>query len=128
MAFYNLPVFNILADFSVYDGVTRTVVLSSIPCQLQNNWKRGQTVVQVLDPVFGEPFDSYGSLVKVPAGTNVFLPNYTNGYIATYLEVPAGSGRLYEIIQVDDCAKGFSNEYRVCLVGAVWFEWPVPTP
>jgi len=42
------------------------------------------------------------------------------------LEVPAGSDRVYTVRWVDDCHKGFSNEYRVALVEH--FNQPFPLP
>jgi len=57
------------------------------------------------------------------------------------VEVPAGSGRFYMVLTVEDVAKGFPNEYRHALIcqlnsetilisGNPWGapSWPVPTP
>ena len=57
------------------------------------------------------------------------------------VEVPAGTGRFYQVITVEDVGKGFSNEYRsatICqmnpetslITGNPWGcpSWPVPTP
>jgi hypothetical protein len=48
-----------------------------------------------------------------------------------YVEVPAGTGRWYQVVAVDDVAKGFTNEYRMAVcqstnqhVGT----WPFPYP
>lgn len=63
-------------------------------------------------------------LLLLPKGTDVrghwaFAPDF--------VEVPAGSGRKYTVEDVDDIAKGFSNEYRIASIG--WaVGWPVPTP
>jgi hypothetical protein len=49
---------------------------------------------------------------------------------ADVVEVPAGSGRIYQIIGVDDIGKGFANEHRAALL--VWTvafgSWPTPIP
>jgi hypothetical protein len=42
-------------------------------------------------------------------------------------EIPAGSGRFYEIIEVDDVAKGFNNEHRYGLLRK-FGSWPAPIP
>jgi hypothetical protein len=46
------------------------------------------------------------------------------------VEVPAGSGRYYEVVQVDDAGKGFPNEHRIAgLIATVDLGmWPVPYP
>lgn len=50
------------------------------------------------------------------------------------VEIPAGSGRTYGIIDVDDVAKGFSNEFRLGQLAAVQHitggaaTWPFPIP
>lgn len=43
------------------------------------------------------------------------------------LEVPAGSGRIYQPMFVDDVAKGFANEHRFAMIWQA-FAWPVPMP
>jgi hypothetical protein len=52
------------------------------------------------------------------------------------VEVPAGSGRFYAVVWVDDVGKGFPNEYRNALIGVVRGVglvpqlplWPTPYP
>jgi len=44
-----------------------------------------------------------------------------------FVEVPAGTGRIYVVIYVDDLGKGFSNEHRGALLTAV-SGWPQPIP
>jgi hypothetical protein len=41
---------------------------------------------------------------------------YVSGFFNDLVEVPAGSGRYYVVFSVDDCAKGFANEYRCALL------------
>lgn len=49
---------------------------------------------------------------------------------ADWVEVPAGSGRIYEVLDVDDIGKGFSNEHRIAILLASTFFgfWPAPIP
>jgi hypothetical protein len=42
-------------------------------------------------------------------------------------EVPAGSGRFYTVIYVDDLGKGFANEHRGALLQSRG-GWPQPIP
>lgn len=64
----------------------------------------------------------------LPAGTDVRGPACASG--PDWVEVPAGTGRIYEVVGVDDSGKGFPNEHRVALVAwSVNFgPWPEPVP
>lgn len=42
------------------------------------------------------------------------------------VEVPAGSGRWYQVIGVDDIGKGFSNEHRTGAIFALAGSWVAP--
>jgi len=54
----------------------------------------------------------YGGLaVLCPAGTDI-RDSKCNG-ACDLIELPAGSGRFYLVLFVDDVAKGFPNEYRI---------------
>lgn len=44
------------------------------------------------------------------------------------VEVPAGSGRLYWVIGVDDIGKGFANEHRFAYIVACLAGWTAPYP
>lgn len=47
------------------------------------------------------------------------------------VELPAGSRRYYDIVDVEDVAKGFPNEFRIAAVTVttnVTPPWPVPYP
>jgi hypothetical protein len=51
-----------------------------------------------------------------------------------YVEVPAGSGRYYAVLEVDDIGKGFANEHRCAVIefNKTSFptlpDWPEPYP
>lgn len=46
-----------------------------------------------------------------------------------FVEMPAGSGAIYDVLDVADMAKGFPNEHRVAwLVPDVNFPMPIPLP
>jgi hypothetical protein len=73
----------------------------------------------------GVPF--YGMSLLVPALTDVRADPYFTS--ADTVEVPAGSGRWYYVVFVDDIGKGFANEHRAAqLVQYLRPTWPVPTP
>lgn len=61
----------------------------------------------------------------VPRLTDIRGIFHTTG--SDVIECPAGSGRHYTVIWVDDVAKGFANEYRLAMI-VVKVPWPTPTP
>lgn len=78
-----------------------------------------------------------------PAGTDIRVDSTLQmqapvTHRADYLECPAGSGRWYYVNNVDDVAKGFSNEYRMATAfpigpllddsGPANHQWPMPIP
>jgi len=66
-----------------------------------------------------------GMWLLLPAGTDV--QDTKNGSAADVVEVPAGSGRVYHAVWVDDIGVGFANEHRFAeLVG--FSPWPTPFP
>lgn len=53
----------------------------------------------------------------------------TGGDGPDWVECPAGSGRIYIVIHVDDYGKGFANEHRFAVMTYTEsFPWPVPIP
>jgi hypothetical protein len=69
--------------------------------------------------------DTLLALLLVPALTDVRDISTPSG--ADLVEVPAGSGRLYQAKQVDDIGKGFANEHRFAVIYKL-FPWPQPIP
>jgi len=65
--------------------------------------------------------------LRLPANTDV--QDYFNGVGPDYVEVPAGSGRGYFVVRVDDIGGGFPNEHRFAML-AKWglAAWPTPFP
>lgn len=66
------------------------------------------------------PLQTAGTIVVVcikwPAGTDVRpLYGFNGGLVMSgdVVELPALSGRFYEIISVDDVARGYANQYRI---------------
>lgn len=64
----------------------------------------------------------------LPVGTDVRSEVCTTG--ADWVEVPAGSGRLYFVYGVDDIGKGFPNEHRFALLLPTdnFGPWTTPIP
>jgi hypothetical protein len=69
-----------------------------------------------------------GILLLVPAGTDLRpLRGFALGS-RDQCEVPAGSGRFYDIDAIEDVAKGFPNEYRVALLAQNTYTGAPPLP
>lgn len=66
----------------------------------------------------------------LPRGTDVRSISQTPGG-ESYVEVPAGSKRYYYVFYVDDCGKGFPNEYRIAMLQSFTTlpgAWATPYP
>lgn len=73
-----------------------------------------------------EPFASSSAIcayLLMPALTDV-RGAVQSGGAGDFLEVPAGSGRYYFSLQVDDLGKGFANEHRFALISPLYWTPP----
>lgn len=111
--------------------------LADQPCNLA--WGRRTSSLQGLNYF---PQSTLLMTLLLPALTDIRSPVIL-GY-PDLVEVPAGSGRLYLCIDVDDIGKGFPNEHRAAVLSAfgwlqVWTDgqtsttyygagWPGPIP
>jgi len=73
----------------------------------------------------------------LPAGTDIRDASCSPATSGDVVEVPAGTGRYYYVLEVDDFGKGFPNEHRWALLAkacAAYFapfagvDWPTPIP
>ena len=73
----------------------------------------------------------------VPALTDIRDASCVPAAGGDVIEVPAGTGRFYYVIYVDDVGKGFLNEHRLALLSKACsanfshfagVDWPVPIP
>lgn len=64
----------------------------------------------------------------LPPGTDIRGPQSATG--PDVVEVPAGTGRFYTVVGVDDSGKGWPNEHRVALIAwtSAYGNWPDPMP
>jgi hypothetical protein len=106
---FTLPTFNLFCNVST-QGLYPTVRASFV-CNLAygrrvNVASTGGTLV------IGVPLVTMSLLL--PPLVDVRGPLSTTG--ADVIEVPAGSGRTYQVAFVDDIGKGFTNEHRVAIL------------
>lgn len=109
-----------------------------------NLWRNGNSppaapdVTDVCNLAFGRRTASYQGVIStpnepivsllLPTGFDIQGPQCANP--DTCVEVPAGTGRFYTILGVDDSGKGFANEHRVALLAwtTSFGPWPSPIP
>lgn len=116
---YNLPTFNLTANiwrFANYPADPPTLT------SLANLVFGGRT-----NPVGGSDVIA-NVFVLLPKDTDIrdsYCLSTTEGDI---VELPAGTGRIYITLYVDDSGKGFSNEHRIAILQKFGNSWPVPIP
>ena len=113
---YVLPDFNL--TINIHDGDGNFPPLTPLRLSVSANMSPGRRVV-------------YLSAVQAPI-TFLLLPALTDirgtptVAIGDAVECPAGSGVWYQVIVVQDVAKGFANEYR--RASATMKLTPIPMP
>lgn len=124
---FHVPSFPLLCH--IYGGqglgppLPKAVTQANVRCQLQ--MPRGERFLQTT---------SQGTVVimrvLLPKGTDVRAQTIDNPN-PDALEIPAGTGRFYKVLAVEDVARGFPNEARAAIIAPNpqlhgW--WPFPLP
>lgn len=124
MAFV-VPVFPIFCDIFDATAPPPGPARLTSPCNLSQGRR---VLLNVL--VDSTNADVFGlSILLLPALTDI-RGRETMGPGIDWVEVPAGSGRIYGVFRVDDMGKGFANEHRFAAIAPVpsLFPWPAPIP
>lgn len=116
---YSVPRMDLTARVWTFGSGPPALPRLSTPCQLRGV---SSTVAVAFNPSFGFTMPM---LLCVPEGTDLRDASTLSG--KDLIEVPAGSGRTYQVQYVDDIAKGFSNEWRFAIITKVGL-WPTPIP
>ena len=121
---YILPSFNLQCN--IYSYVVGPVVTPRIAlqvCQLRAPSPNYSGIVQPSAAQFS------AMLIMLPPGTDIRGINDGTFNNPDRVEVPAGSGRVYQVQYVDDIGKGFANEHRFATLAKIpLYIWPVPIP
>lgn len=130
---FSVPTFNLICD--VY-GVTLPSTLTfrgSSACNLAMG-RRVNWILAASSPGMGT--EGSTPMLLLPALTDI--RDSSVGSEADVVEVPQGSGRWYQVNNVDDVGKGFPNEYRLATLGKIYHfggwvalgipNWPIPIP
>jgi len=70
---------------------------------------------------------SFNMYLLLPRLTDILFNQWDLTGGTAWVECPAGSGRFYTCLQVDDIGKGFPNEHRFALITSLG-AWPNPIP
>lgn len=119
---FSVPTFNLTCN--IWRNASGPPAAPDVTENCNLAWgKRSSSLQGIQDPA-GEPFMT----LLLPVSTDIRSSKCGAGN--DWVEVPAGSGRFYEAIGVDDIGKGFSNEHRAAvLVASTHFgNWPAPIP
>lgn len=130
---FSLPDFNITCD--VYRGpfLTRVLAISAQPCNLAYGRRSS-----LQNPLSGtQNGESMNMSLLLPPGAD--LRDLSCAAVQDVVEAPSGSGRWYQVSNVDDVGKGFGNEHRCAILfkishalfptgSYVGLSWPAPIP
>lgn len=117
---YTLPTFNLMCNLWT-GGNPVGPPRATLACNLA--WGRRVNVASTGGTtLLGKPLVCMSLLL--PALSDVRGPFGVSG--ADAVEVPAGSGRLYQVAWVDDIGKGFANEHRCAIIEM--YSTPEPMP
>lgn len=122
---FTLPTFNLMCNIYTppfTGGPPRVAVACNLAWSRRISMPSGQALVGVEPMVM---------TLLLPAGTDIRVG--AQGVAFDIVEVPAGTGRWYNVLQVDDIGKGFLNEHRAALLGKLANtegvpNWPIPMP
>lgn len=108
---FSIPHFNLHCNiWNDPDPTTGPPTLPDVECQLYFP-KQDQ-----LEVTPGSSASWRGPMyIRLPAGTDVRFNNPADPP-SNHIECPSGTGRMYDVLYVDDAHKGFLNEYRIAVV------------
>jgi len=128
---FSLPTFNITCEVYFGPWLTKTLRLTGQECNLAYGRRSS-----LQNPLSGlENGESMNMTLLVPP--LVDIRDLSNWGVQDVVEVPSGSGRWYQVSNVDDIGKGFPNEHRAAILfkisenlfptgSYVGLQWPRP--
>jgi len=129
---YSLPQFNLTCDIYRGPWLTRTLAIAAQPCNLA--YGRRHSLQNVASGT--QNGESMNMSLLLPPGVDV--RDLSCAAVDDVVECPSGSGRWYQVSNVDDIGKGFDNEHRCAIlfkISAAMFggsyaglQWPAPIP
>jgi hypothetical protein len=129
---FSVPTFNLVCNVFTGPFLAKVLRIANLPCNLAVGRR-----TNAYQPAFQTDTGGASSpMLLVPARSDLRDNGCVGGY--DVVEVPAGTGRFYALVQVDDMARGFPNEYRIATMGKCVLNndpvdfagtfWPTPIP
>lgn len=119
---FTVPNFNL--DINIWRFTSGPPAVPDVAVKGNLAWGRRTSSLQGIEDPLGEPFMT----LLLPPATDVRSSKCNPGH--DWVEAPAGSGRFYLVVGVDDIGKGFANEHRAAIMVAStnFGLWPSPIP
>lgn len=128
---YTIPDFNLTCDVWRGPYLGRSIAIAGLACNLAYGRRRSMPQ----DDIDQNGWVMAMSLL-VPSSSDI--RDLSCAAVQDVVEVPSGSGRWYQVANVDDIGKGFPNEHRCAALykisEAMWgasyagLMWPAPIP
>lgn len=118
-----LPTFNL--TINIWHPPVNVLNPPAVTCPGNLAWSKRTKLILPTNPGPGV-WPLHVMHLLLPALTDV-RDRFSNGGPSDVVEVPAGTGRFYFVVGVDDIGKGFPNEHRCALIYQ-GNAWPVPIP
>jgi len=117
---FSIPTFNLTVDVYTNGAYPPNAKRTTFPCNLQ-----GGRAIRMSDAAF---VNGWSMHLLLPKGSDI--RSFVTAGGQDLVDVPAGSGRHYLVMGVDDIGKGFANEFRWALLFPTnaFGSWPVPIP
>jgi hypothetical protein len=119
---FSVPTFNLTCN--IWRGASGPPAPPSVVAECNLAW--GRRVSHFPSGLGVDPASAMTLLL--PVGTDIRSLVCATG--SDWVEVPAGTGRFYVVLGVDDVGKGFPNEHRAALLLPTdnFGPWPSPIP
>jgi len=129
---FHLPELNIECDIYTGPWLSKVLRVTNEPCNLA--YGRRSSLNDELSGT--QNGGSMAMSLLLDAGTDV--RDLSCSAVQDVVEVPAGSGRWYQVYNVDDIGRGFPNEHRCAVIFKIseamfgssysGLSWPTPIP
>jgi hypothetical protein len=120
---YTLPTFNLSVNiwrYPSYPGVPTLTAMGNLAYSRR-------TASDLVGPLPVTPTYCYARVMSLLLPRLTDIRDAASEADGDLVEVPAGSGRVYQVTYVDDIGKGFANEHRIALLYKYPL-WPAPIP
>ena len=120
---YAIPTFNLLCNIVGINAFPGPWRIANQPCALTYGRRSNTLTAPGANGNYG---GGLNMALQLPALTDI--RSFQDSIAYDVVECPAGSGRPYIVIGVDDIGKGYPNEHRTGILWAPTGSWTAPYP